>query len=148
MMRLLMWTMVCVLACGIIGCVTNNSGVTKDSQTITKYDEDVRAFTKIGTSLILQKASLDCTKLAEIREYVVVAQGLIASPKPDYTGARALAVAKLPEPTRPVAMLILDLIERYVPAPKVSGDVAAYQRLAQTAVESVLAAIDEYQAMQ
>jgi hypothetical protein len=132
----------------MIGCGTNSGGVTKDSQTITKYDEDVRAFTKIGTSLILQKANLDCTKLADIREYVMVAQGLIASPKPDYTGARALAVAKLPEPTRPVAMLILDLIERYVPTPKVSGDVAAYQRLAQTAVESVLAAIDECQAMQ
>lgn len=148
MTRSLVWFVVCVLACGMIGCVTSNGGVTKDGQSLARYDEDVRAFTKIGTSLILQKANLDCTRLAEIREYVVVAQGLIASPKPDFTGARALAVAKLPEPTRPVAMLILDLVERYVPAPKVGEDVAAYQKLARTAMESVIAAVDEYQALQ
>lgn len=144
---LLIWATMCVLAMGMIGCANTSSGVSNNVQDVAKYTEDVRAFTKIGTTVILQKANLSCEHLDEIRAYVLVVQGFVATPKPDYAAARQLISAQLSENLRPTALMIIDLIERYAPVPKLNDDVMAYQKLAQTALDAVLAAVNDYESL-
>lgn len=108
---------------------------------------NVELFAQTGTVLALTQAKLPKDKLANIRDYVDAARGLLAAPnKPDFDGARKLA-NKLPPDNRMVALAVVDIIEHYIPQvlPKVEGDAATYQQLVGSALCGVVEGIDMYE---
>ena len=144
MKRMWILGLLLVFVIGTVGCQNPGQVSTNTQTSVVKYEQDIRTFAKIGTTLAVQKAHLSKDELANIRGYLCAAEGLIATPEPNYAGARALINEKLPEKQRLVAMVVIDLVERYVPTPKIPEQVAQYQVLASAAMDAAVQAIDEY----
>lgn len=109
-------------------------------------ERDVTFFVGQATRLAIYNTKVTKDQLVEVKNYLNAARDILAVPgAPDFEAAVALATKSLSENHRNIAIVVVEVVERYVYSnlPKPQEDQVALQRLITTAIDTAVSIIEE-----
>lgn len=107
---------------------------------------DAFMFSKLATRVSLAEANSTSADAAVIRQYLVALKDLLTVPgHPDFTGARSLVTASLPQKYQVYGYTIIDVIDRYVQTANLSvtNDQKLLISVVSSAIDGAIAAVEE-----
>jgi len=114
---------------------------------VPRLKSDINMFSKMATRIALNEAKMEAKDVDVVKGYLVALRDLLAVPgQPNFTGARALVGAKLPQKYQIYGLTIIDVIERYLQSVdlNITDDQELIIALISSAMDGAIEAVDEF----
>lgn len=135
-----------VITTPMVGCVSwGGDGNWQDNAQQIKGD--VFLFSKMATRIALTEAEMPARDVELIESYLIALQDLLIVPgQPDFTGARALVIIKLPYKYKIYGLTIIDVLERYITAANldITNDQELIINLISSGINGAITAVHEF----
>jgi len=138
--------MICFLSLiPVFGCQTGGGGGGSNpipwTQDVDRMKTDIKFLAKMSTRIMLANMSVTATDVEQIKLYLLTAKDVLATSPPVFDNARKLVPA-LPQRYQVYGYGIIDVVERYVEATKLTNDTVIAE-IIEAGLEGALEAVQE-----
>lgn len=144
------WLIVLVLSVAMtmpmVGCATFGGGGNWQDN-VPQLKADIFMFSKLATRVALTEAQMPAEDVELVKGYLVALRDLLGVPgQPNFMGARALVVVKLPNKYRIYGLTMVDVLERYLQTANlnITDDQEAIIAIISSGIDGALVAVQEF----